>query len=40
MQTQLQAEQALADTHRHLAELERAVGNLEPLSAVDQAEAL
>jgi len=29
MQTQLQTEQALADTHRYLAELERAVGSLE-----------
>ena len=33
MQTQLQTEQALADTHRRLAELESAVGHLEPLSA-------
>jgi len=33
MQTQLQAEQALADTHRRLAELESAVGYLEPISA-------
>jgi len=30
MQTQLQTEQALADTHRRLAELESAVGQLEP----------
>ncbi|PKM11268.1 MAG: TolC family protein [Gammaproteobacteria bacterium HGW-Gammaproteobacteria-3] len=39
MQTQLQTEQALADTHRHLAELERAVGSVEPLSVVDRTEA-
>lgn len=32
MQTQLQAEQALADTHRRVAALETAVGHLEPLS--------
>ena len=30
MQTQLQTEQALADTHRRLAELESAAGQLEP----------
>jgi cobalt-zinc-cadmium efflux system outer membrane protein len=40
MQTQLQTEQALTDTHRHLAELERAVGSLEPLSVVDRTEAV
>ena len=35
MQIQLQTEQALADTHRRLAELESAVGFLAPLSASD-----
>ena len=40
MQTQLQTEQALADMHRHLAELERAVGSLDPLPPVDQTEAV
>ncbi len=33
MQTRLQVEQALADVHRHLAELERAVGGPAPLRA-------
>lgn len=32
IQTRLQVEQALADVHRHLAALERAVGSLTPLS--------
>ncbi len=32
MQTQLQVEQALADTHRRLAELESAIGHIQPLS--------
>ncbi|VAW82426.1 hypothetical protein MNBD_GAMMA13-1277, partial [hydrothermal vent metagenome] len=36
MQTQLQVKQALADVHRHLAELERAVGGLAPLSVDDE----
>ncbi|MGR9037844.1 MAG: TolC family protein, partial [Gammaproteobacteria bacterium] len=40
MQTQLQTEQALADMHRHLAELERAVGSIEPLSIIDRTEAV
>lgn len=40
MQTQLQTEQALADTHRHLAELERAVGSFEPLSVVEKTKAV
>lgn len=40
MQTQLQTEQALADTHRHLAELERAVGGIGSLSAVDRTETV
>ncbi|MFU8831122.1 MAG: TolC family protein [Wenzhouxiangella sp.] len=40
MQTQLQTEQALADTHRHIAELERAVGGLEPLPVVDLTETV
>lgn len=31
METQLQTEQALADTHRHLAKLESAVGYLPPI---------
>ena len=34
MQTQLQTEQALADVHRRFAELEHAVGSLEPLSTL------
>lgn len=38
MQTQLQTEQALTDTHRHLAELEHAVGSIEPLSVVGRRE--
>lgn len=33
MQTQLQVERALTDAHRRLAELERAVGSIGPLSA-------
>jgi len=36
MQTQLQAEWALTDAHRRLAEIERAVGQVEPFTAVDQ----
>lgn len=32
MQTQLQAEQALTNIHRHLAELERSVGYFQPFS--------
>nr|WP_305908810.1 TolC family protein [Methylomarinum sp. Ch1-1]MDP4521666.1 TolC family protein [Methylomarinum sp. Ch1-1] len=34
MQTQLQSERALADMHRHLAELEHAIGNVLPFSTV------
>lgn len=34
--TQLQAERALTDAHQRLAELERAVGQVDPLTAVDQ----
>ena len=33
MQTQLQVEQALADTHRRLAALESAIGHIQPLPA-------
>ncbi len=40
MQTQLQTEQALADMHRHLAELERAVGGTGSLSEVDRTETV
>lgn len=36
IQTQLEVERALSDSHRRLAELERAVGAIEPLSAIDQ----
>jgi len=36
LQTQLKTEQALADVHRRLAELEQAVGTIEPLSTTDQ----
>ena len=36
IQTQLQVEWALTDAHRQLAELERAVGQVEPLTAADQ----
>ncbi len=36
MQTQLQTERALTDAHQRLAELERAVGSIEPLTVVDQ----
>lgn len=34
MQTQLQSERALADMHRHLAELEQAVGSVTPFSSI------
>lgn len=37
-QTQLQAEQALVDLHHRLAELEQAVGSVEPLSLVEPSE--
>jgi len=37
LQTQLETEQALATMHRHLAELEQAVGSIEPLSTADYA---
>jgi outer membrane protein TolC len=36
MQTQLQTEQALANVHRRFAELEQAVGTLEPFSTTRQ----
>ena len=36
MQTQLQTEQALADVYRRFAELEFAVGSIEPFSIADQ----
>lgn len=36
LQTQLQTEQALADVHHRFAQLEQAVGSLEPLSTVEQ----
>jgi len=35
MQTQLESERALADMHRHLAELEHAVGSVSPFSAME-----
>lgn len=38
MQTQLQRERALADMHRHLAELEHAVGTMSPFSAIPSTE--
>ena len=40
LQTQLQTEQALADVHRRFAELEQAVGSLEPLSTAEQTEKI
>jgi cobalt-zinc-cadmium efflux system outer membrane protein len=38
MQAQLQSERALADMHRHLAELEHAVGTVSPFSAIPSTE--
>ncbi len=40
MQTQLQAEQALADTFKRLAELEYAVGSVEPFAITSESEGL
>ena len=37
LQTQLQKQQAFSDVHRRFAELEQAVGSLEPLSTAEQA---
>ena len=37
LQTQLQKQQAFSDVHRRFAELERAVGSLEPLSTAKEA---
>lgn len=36
IQTQLQTDRALADMHRHLAELEYAVGSVSPFSSIPQ----